>query len=74
MVCVGVLWVWGSAMADIFISYAKALAACGRSQEASDVLARGRQRLEQVMRGIADLEWRERFVNAVPAHRPLMGS
>jgi tetratricopeptide (TPR) repeat protein len=58
--------------AEIFVSYAEALAGCGRSREALEILARGRERLAQVMRGIADHEWRERFVNAVPAHRALL--
>jgi tetratricopeptide (TPR) repeat protein len=60
--------------AEIYVTYADALAASGRSSEAEEILAAGHARLVDVVAGIADAEWRERFVRAVPANRRLMSA
>jgi predicted ATPase/predicted Ser/Thr protein kinase len=59
--------------AEVYLAHAGALEALGRSEEAAEVRARGRRRLEEVAARIADREWRRRFLEDVPAHRELMG-
>jgi hypothetical protein len=58
--------------AEIFLSHAAVLDACGRQGEAAVVRERGADRLRIVAARIADPEWRRRFLQDVPANRKLL--
>jgi tetratricopeptide (TPR) repeat protein len=58
--------------AELFLILARALHANGRPDEASDVLSRGRARVEELAAGIQDEVLRARFRNDVAAHRELL--
>ena len=60
--------------AELFLVHAEALGETGRADEAEQVLARGRDRLAEIARGIGDDALRSRFLDDVPAHRTLMGA
>lgn len=54
--------------AEVFLTHAKALIANGHSDEALEVLKRGRARVRTVGSSIGDPELRARFLTNVPAH------
>ena len=58
--------------AELVLAHARALEANGRGDEAREVLAAGRRRLESVAAGIADPALRARFLDQVPAHAELI--
>jgi hypothetical protein len=60
--------------ADLFLTHARVLTALGRDAEATATLERGRARVEELARLITDDNWRQRFLEDIPAHRELLAS
>jgi len=60
--------------AELFLTHASALDACGQPAEAAQVRSRGRSRLVEVAARIRDEDLRSRFLDDVETHRRLMGS
>jgi tetratricopeptide (TPR) repeat protein len=60
--------------AEIFLTHAAVLEACGRAGEATAVRERGAERLRISAARIGDPEWRRRFLTDVPANRELLAS
>jgi tetratricopeptide (TPR) repeat protein len=56
---------------EVFLIRAKVLLTLGRKEEAADVLARARRRVEELSAKITDPELRERFRTDVPGHAEL---
>jgi hypothetical protein len=59
--------------ADLFVVHAEALRRSGRAAEATETLARGKLRIEELAARITDPVWRDRFLRGPSAHRQLVG-
>jgi hypothetical protein len=54
------------------LTYAEALAAAGAKAEARVALATARERLLARAERVADLDWRQRFLNEVPVNARIL--